>query len=126
MAGRISFTFIGSIILIMVTAFCISGTVVSQEKNGQQIETKYYREMEKEYVSAVRSLLAQKGYQNSGVTMTEVVEADGSRSYTVTIHHKGIDALSDTGKQELLKECDTLLFPDESCNISHKFLEEDL
>lgn len=56
-AKNISFTFILSIVLLFVIAFCISGTVVCQSKNASRVEAKYYRELEQVYVSEVRTFL---------------------------------------------------------------------
>lgn len=124
-AKRISFTIVVSTILILMTAFSVSGTVISQSKNEMQAQTRYYRVMEQNYVYEVRELLAEEGYADSGVTMTEVVDIDGSRSYTVTIHHRKISMLSEERKEELLRACNTLNFADENCMIFHIFLEED-
>ena len=39
----------------------------------------------------IRSCLEEMGYFNSGITMTKVMEADGSREYSVLIHHSDLD-----------------------------------
>lgn len=120
------FTIIVSIALILIIAFCFSGTVISQDRNPNRSEEKYYREMESAYEQEIRSLLASKGYENSGVTITYVTDEDGMRTYTVTMHHGRIDILSADEKQALLAECGEIAFPDKECGVCHKFLEEDL
>ena len=125
-AKQISFTVIFTVILVLTIALCISTTAISQAKNDHRAETEYYREMEQDYVQELRSFLGENGYNNSGVTMTEIVETDGSRNYTVTIHHQKIRNLSAQEKSELLTGCKMLEFADGTCSISHKFLEEDL
>ena len=80
-----------TILLIAISAFCITGTVISQSnKNGEEMEY-YYRMQEKEMLEQTKEQLAQLGYANSGVTLTKVVDVDGSREYTFTIHHRKID-----------------------------------
>lgn len=123
---KLPFTIIISLLLILATVFCISGTVVSQSRPGSRIEEKYYREMETAYVKEIRALLTEKGYENSGVTMTHIIDESGQRTYTVTIHHGSIDRLSEEEKQELLAECREVSFPDTECGFDHRFLKEDL
>ena len=125
-AKQISMTIIFTAILVLTIALCISATAISQAKNNHRAQTEYYRDMEQEYVGELRSFLGENGYRNSGVTMTEVVETDGSRNYTVTIHHQKIKNLSAQEKEALLTSCKELEFMDGACSISHKFLETDL
>lgn len=119
---KIPFTIIVSVILVFVIAFCISGTVISQSGQASRIEEKYYREMEAAYVREVRSLLTDRGYENSGITMTHVTDEEGVRTYTVTIHHGKIDKLSEAEKQELLARCSEIAFPDGACGFCYEFL----
>ncbi|MGN1181005.1 MAG: hypothetical protein ACI4SD_07305 [Suilimivivens sp.] len=119
---KIPFTIILSVILVFVIAFCISGTVISQSSHASRIDEKYYREMEAAYVKEIRSLLADKGYENSGITMTHVTDEDGVRTYTVTIHHGRIDKLSEAEKQELLARCGEIAFPDDTCGFCYEIL----
>lgn len=118
-------TVMASLCLIMTTAFCISGTVMSREKRLEAPDSEYYRELGNIYAEEMREFLKEQGYADSGITVTSVEEEDGARSYTVTIHHGRIDRLTQTEKEELLTECRTVAFPDRSCGVYHKFLEED-
>lgn len=111
-----------SFLLILVIAFCISGTVVSQNGHSREVEEKYYDELEEQYLMELKSYLTEAGYRNSGVTMTTVIEESGDRSYTVTIHHKLIDRLSKAEKEELAFACGEIMFADEECKFSHNFL----
>lgn len=119
-------TIIGTVILVFISVLCISGTVISQEKGKSKVEERYYYQAQQDYVKAVRRFLGEQGYKNSGVTMTYVLTENGSREYTVTIHHKKISALSDGEKNVLKAACTSLVFPVEDCLIFHEFLETDL
>ncbi|MDE7404890.1 MAG: hypothetical protein K2M81_07280, partial [Lachnospiraceae bacterium] len=79
-----------------------------------------------EYVKKIRKLLTERGYCNSGVTMNRVVQEDGSRQYTVTIHHRRIMQLNEEQQKELLDECRMIDFPVEDCIFCYEFLETDL
>lgn len=99
---------ITTLILIFVTVFCTAGTVIGQDKDSVHVDEKYYREMEREYVKQVRSYLNDNGYENGGVMLTRVVEADGSREYTLSVHHKRINRLSKAEQKELEEVLQTL------------------
>lgn len=124
-AKQISLKIFFTMILVLTIALFISITAVSRDKNDRRAETEYYRAMEQEYVRQVRGFLQEKGYANSGVTMTEVVDEEGNRAYTVTIHHGKIKTLSEAERQMLLAGCGELQFADADKHISHKFLEAD-
>jgi hypothetical protein len=113
-------------ILVIISALCISGTVISQEKGKSRVKEQYYRQIEQEYIKEMRAFLTECGYKNSGVTMTYILAENGSRQYTVTIHHKKISALDEVHKQQLKQECKSVIFPVEDCSFFHEFLEADL
>ena len=115
-----------TIFLVGAASFCISSTVYSQGKGKDRTEEQSFRAAEKKYVKEVRSLLEGKGYGNSGVTMNRVTEEDGSRKYTVTIHHRKINRLDGKQRKALAAECQTIDFSMENCNFFYKFLETDL
>ena len=90
-----------TVVLIMVTVFCTTGTVMGMEKDAARVDEKYYKQMEKEYVKQVRSYLQEEGYENSGVTLTKILFEDGSREYTLNVHHKRIGKLSESEQNAL-------------------------
>ena len=111
-----------SAVLVLIIAFCITETVVSQSNEARCIEEKYYDEMENAYLTELKHLLTKEGYCNSGVTMTRVTDEAGARSYTVNIHHKQISKLSFKEQQQLLEILGEIAFADTSCSFCHKFL----
>ena len=115
---EITITAFITVILILIIAFCICGTVFGRDKGASWVKAGYYQSMEQEYVQEIRSLLEEKGYCNSGVTMNRVIEEDGTRQYTVTIHHRRIAALNHDQQEQLIEECRSI--------FCHKFFETDL
>ena len=87
---------------MIVICFCVTGTVYSKEKQSRKEQEQYYRSVEAAYLSEVREWLGENGYENSGVTMTKVIEEDGSREYTLSVHHHKISNLEE-GEQVSLK-----------------------
>lgn len=111
--------------LVLVSAFFISGTVLSgSNKDEQQLEL-YYRQQEQQLIRDTRNYLNQSGFQNSGVTLTRVVEESGTREYTITVHHDKIDRMDETERSALKTELATLVFMEENCSFSHEFLVTD-
>ena len=93
-----------TVLLAFIIAFCTTGTVMGMEKGSIKVDEKYYRQIEQEYVSRVRSYLNDSGYDNSGVTLTKVLYEDGSREYTLNIHHKRLEKLTSTERERLKEE----------------------
>lgn len=116
---------LATICLVFVSAFCITGTVFSQTKPGTAEPESYYRQQEKALVQEARDYLNQAGFQNSGVTLNRVVDADGSIEYTMTIHHGKIDKMDEASRESLKKELSALTFPAENCTFFHEFLVTD-
>ena len=110
-----------TIVLILVTAFSIAGTVISKNDFKAGELEQYYLQKEKQLTEDVRDFLNQKGYRNSGVTVTRVVEANGNREYTVTVHHGDIDRMTEGERTVLAGEMGNLTFEDEHCTFSMNF-----
>lgn len=109
--------------LVMVAAFCWTGVAMSRiHVNAQELEA-YYQEMEREMVEDARLLLSERGFANSGVMLTRVIDEDGSRQYTLTVHHGRISKMCEEDRQLLMEELEQITFEDENCIFFHKFFE---
>lgn len=106
-----------TIMLVIVTAFCCAGTVMSRTDFSAQELEHYDRERERQMVEDVREYLRQWGYGNSGVMLTRVMDADGSREYTLSIHHSRITALGEEERERLAEELQEIAFTDQSCSF---------
>lgn len=103
--------------LIAVTIFCISGTVLCRSNRLSRAEELSYRALKQEYVRELRTLLEEKGYSDSGVVMNSITQADGERSCIITIHHRKIEALDNREKNALAAECQSIEVPVENCSV---------
>lgn len=121
-AGSLGF-WAATILLVLVVAFFFTATVMSRSSLDQAELEGYYREKEEQLVRDARRFLNAQGYQNSGVMLTRVVGADGSRVYTVTLHHGDFDGLEDAEREALVRELSELEFADENAVFCHKFLD---
>lgn len=123
-AGSFGFA-AATIILVLVAAFFFAGTVMSRtDFDAAELEG-YYREKEAQLVKDTRAYLNGHGFQSSGVMLTRVVDADGQRQYTVTVHHREIDEMTDAERNDLAAALAEFDFSDESCVFFHEFLIED-
>ena len=108
---------------VVILLFSIATmTVNGQGEHDIAMEREFYEELEDDYVFRLRELLGNKGYSNAGVTMTKIYQTDGGREYTVQIHHKRIEHLSEGEQILLMNELAAVCFGDEQCSVLHKFL----
>lgn len=92
-----------TILLVLIILFCVKGTVMSKGNEQRAEENHHYLALEQEYVRNIRYFLNKQGFGNCGVMMTRVTDGEGSREYTVQIHHRRLDRMS-TGEKILLKD----------------------
>ena len=78
--------------------------------------------MEREYLSDIKQLLEERGYCKSGITIRWESDVGGIRTYTVTIHHRKIDTLSNREKEELREKLAETEFSDQECVFCYQFL----
>lgn len=111
-----------TLILCMISCFFIVGTVQSQTKEEQHMDQKFYDEMESTYLKEMRQLLKEHDCIDSGITMTKVMEADGTRDYQVLIHNKRIDRMDEGAKEALKEALASIPFTDNQCGFEIIFL----
>lgn len=91
-----------ALVLITIIFLCFSQSVYSQSRKGfGDSEQENMENLESEYMEQVAKLMKEYGCEYSGITMTKVFEADGSRSYEVLIHHRNLSFLSEKELGEL-------------------------
>lgn len=111
-----------TVLLILVTAFCMKETVKSQRNEDRGVQNKYYATLEKEYINALRNELCRQGYMNSGITVRWTAEEDDTRCYIVMIHHNRINDLNESGQMALLRTLSEKEFKDASCRFYYEFI----
>lgn len=79
---------LATVLLIMVSVLSFAGTVMSRTDFDAAEMEGYYREQEKNLERQVREYFEGKGLKNSGIMLTRVVDTDGSREYTIRVHHR--------------------------------------
>lgn len=116
------------IISLLIVFVLFSFVTIKVNGHGEQsiaLERDFYEELEDSYTERLQDVLAAKGYRNAGITMTKVYQEDGSREYTVQIHHKRIERLEEGERILLLNELAAVSFQDTQCKVIHNFLDCD-
>lgn len=111
-----------TVVLIMAASFMTAMTAVSQSRNQFYADESYYRSLEENLTGRVRTYLNEEGYTNSGIMLNRILDDEGQRTYTITIHHRGIERLSEEEQEALFREIIDLTFEDEKCTFSVKIL----
>ena len=112
-----------TVTLIFITAFSVTGTVLSQNKNMDIVDAKSRREIENRYIAGIRTELGNQGYKNAGITMTRITDADKAKEYKVLIYHRSLKRLAAKEKQMLINDLRKISFPLENCCFAFEFLE---
>lgn len=84
-------------ILLAISLWSINSIKVYAKEKAQNDKIEYQLQ-ERQFLDKVRMTLETQGYTNSGITLTKVMDLDGSREYTVLIHNADIDLNSQEEK----------------------------
>lgn len=84
-------------ILLAISLWSINSIKVHAKEKAQNDKIEYQLQ-ERQFLDKVRMTLETQGYTNSGITLTKVMDLDGSREYTVLIHNADIDLNSQEEK----------------------------
>lgn len=108
-----------SVLLVLIIILGVKGTVMSKENSEHAGRNHYYAVLEKEYREKTQILLEEEGYRNCGINLTWVSYEDGSREYTLLLHHRKLERMSDeekTALQDILSETE---FQKETCSFRY-------
>ena len=89
------------VMLVLVLFFGARVKAVGQEDSSRD-NSLYYRDLLDGYTQILREELSDKGYTNSGITTTCIIDGQ-IRTYRIGIHHEKIDRLGANEQMELLE-----------------------
>ncbi len=112
--------YIATLLLILLIGFCVRGTVFSREDHEREQRNRYYAELEEGYLEEARELLKEAGLPDCGVNMRWVSYGDGSREYTVSLHHSRLERMSAEDKARLRQSLSCADFHGEACRFSYE------
>ena len=122
MTGKAFRTMAVSMVFVLVAAFFVTMTVKSQSNQDELMEQRYYDGLESDYIERVEAVLEQNGLSNSGINMTRVSGADGSRVYTVVIHNSYLGLMGTQKLAQVEQEVRAVSFADKTCRFCHEFM----
>lgn len=109
--GFVLFTFV----LILITGCSMGSVAMCQPGGSVKVDEQYYGQLEEEYMEEVRGLLEEAGLVHAGVTLTHVREEDGTRIYTLHVHHRSYSCLNQEERDGLSRALAECAFETERC-----------
>lgn len=93
---------VGALFVVILVLWSICGIKANAAEKADKDKMEYQLQ-EAELKSEIRAGLEELGFDNCGITMTKIMDADGSREYTVLVHHPYLNA-DDTDKVSAVYE----------------------
>lgn len=96
-------------VAIVVLGFMMNTKAEGSDMHPASITGVQYQEAESQYIAQVRDMLTENGFCNAGINLEKSTTNQGSLIYTLSIHHKRFDKMTEEQKEELknsLKEID--------------------
>ena len=108
-----------TVILVLIIVFCIKATVMSRENTTGSKNNRYYAVLEEEYLNRVRQMLEEEGFCNCGINLRWIADVDGTREYTMILHHRYLERMSAREMAELTDRLTEAEFQDDVCSFSY-------
>lgn len=115
--GFILFT----IALVLVTGCSAGSVALCRTADTVKVNEQYFVDMEADYVEEVKRLFDDAGLPDAGVMLTHVREADGTRIYTLSVHHRNYRCLEQREREDLSDAVLACSFETEKCVFVQAF-----
>ena len=106
-----------TVILIAVIFFLIRGTVMSMSDTDHMRNNHDYAVLEQEYLQKARQLLEEEGLKNCGINLRWVDDGNGNREYTILLHHRRLNCMSEEEIENLTDRLSKTEFRDDVCSF---------
>lgn len=107
-----------TVVLVIILAGSISGVALGKPQHTVEMDGKAYLQLEEIYVDQVKEMLAQEGLGSAGVTLTYERDRDGSRHYTLLVHHHRLEGFEQQEIEALADKMEACFFESEECSVS--------
>ena len=81
---------VGFVGILLWSMFGIRANASERAENSKR----EYRMQEAEFKCEIRNGLEKLGYYNAGITVTKIMDEDGSREYSVMVLHQDLDVFN--------------------------------
>lgn len=78
---------VGILLIVVAILWCVVGIKVNAAEKAENDRVEYQLQ-EIEFKQEVRECMENMGYFNSGITVTKIMNEDGSREYSVRVHNQ--------------------------------------
>lgn len=106
-----------TVVLVLIIVFCVKGTVASRESVECGKRNHYYAVLEQEYLDRTHQVLEEQGLSGCGVNLRWVADGNGSREYTILLHHRKLNRMTEEEKSDLTDMLAKMEFQDEACSF---------
>lgn len=110
-----------TMLLVLATGCGLEGVAMCRPADTVRVNEGYYSDLEQEYVREVKEILEEAGLEHAGVTLTHVREADGTRIYTLCIHHRNYARLKAQERELLSGAVSACAFETQRCEFVQSF-----
>lgn len=108
----------GALFVAIVVLWCTFSIKVNAAERAEN-DMVEYQLSETQFKSKIKNCLEEQGYYNSGITMTKVMDTDGSRVYTVLVHHQYLDTENMNEVNAVYESLWAIDMPDDNITVNY-------
>ena len=114
----------GALLMVLAILWCVLGIKVNGAEKAEN-DKAYYQLQETQLKGKIKAELEDLGYNNCGITMTKVMNANGLREYTVLVHHQYLDAENEEQIKVVYEVLMTVETGDENMTVKYTIFQYD-
>ena len=110
-------TVITAVMVLVLWSACGIKANAAERADNDRME---YQIQENTFLKEIRNCMEEEGYYNSGVTLTKIMDTDGSREYKVMVHHSDIDLEDEEKIASIYSLLCQVSFEDENIMVNYR------
>lgn len=110
-------TVITAVMVLVLWGACGIKANAAERADNDRME---YQIQENTFLKEIRNCMEEEGYCNSGITLTKIMDTDGSREYKVMIHHSDIDLDDEEKIASIYSLLCQVSFDDENVMVNYR------
>lgn len=110
-------TVITAVMVLVLWSACGIKANAAERADNDRME---YQIQENTFLKEIRNCMEEEGYYNSGVTLTKIMDTDGSREYNVMVHHSDIDLEDEEKIASIYSLLCQVSFEDENIMVNYR------
>lgn len=110
-------TVITAVMILVLWSACGIKANAAERADNDRME---YQIQENTFLKEIRNCMEEEGYYNSGVTLTKIMDTDGSREYNVMVHHSDIDLDDEEKVASIYSLLCQVSFEDENVMVNYR------